>query len=53
MAVDFEVARLVPGFLHRPGGVTARAYVGKPEDHGGLVLEAGAHRDAALRRSMA
>ena len=48
LAVDFDVARLVPGLLLGPGGVAARTHVGKPEDRGGLVLTAGAHRDALL-----
>ena len=48
LAVDLDVARLVPGLLLGPGGVAARTHVGKPEDRGGLVLTAGAHRDALL-----
>ena len=50
LAVDFDVARLVPGLLIGPGGVAARTHVGKPEDRGGLVLEAGAHAGVLLQR---
>ena len=48
-AVDPDLAQSAASRLLRPGGVAARAHVGKPEDHRGLVLAAGAHRRSPLR----